>query len=375
MENEYKYDVALSFAGEDRDYVEDVATYLQGWGIKVFYDKFLEDDLWGKNLYDHLQDIYKNKARYSILFISEHYKRKNWTNHERQSAQARAFKESQEYILPVRFDDTEIPGLQSTVGYLSALQYTPIDIAKIFLKKIGFEYNKRWWGYWERENPILSNNGYLFIKEVMDKGFIFDLTVQNGSHLGNLENEYAEFTTPNEALFSYKDNDMDEASQIHFFKIKDQIQLTTKNCQIFCGARAYFSGDYTFQKDALIFFDDIIDDEILSKLYFLINNGENLFITHIKSNWKNFLKCFCTDSTSDNLDDFNAKIITTYVPGFMKDYAAILMINDNKEIFGAYFDTPNMYYFSSLQQYKQNIPKTISQWITQFDHYELHYLK
>ena len=38
--------------------------------------KFEADNLWGKNLYDHLQDIYKNKANYTILFISEHYKTK-----------------------------------------------------------------------------------------------------------------------------------------------------------------------------------------------------------------------------------------------------------------------------------------------------------
>ncbi len=37
-----KYDVALSFAGEDRDYVDKVAKRLQEKGVKVFYDKFEE---------------------------------------------------------------------------------------------------------------------------------------------------------------------------------------------------------------------------------------------------------------------------------------------------------------------------------------------
>ena len=35
-----EYDVALSFAGENREYVEEVATVLRASGIKVFYDKF-----------------------------------------------------------------------------------------------------------------------------------------------------------------------------------------------------------------------------------------------------------------------------------------------------------------------------------------------
>lgn len=46
-----KYDVALSFAGEDRKYVEAVAVELKKLGIQVFYDKFETTDLWGKDLY------------------------------------------------------------------------------------------------------------------------------------------------------------------------------------------------------------------------------------------------------------------------------------------------------------------------------------
>ena len=51
-----KYHVALSFAGEDRTYVEKVALQLQAEGVDVFYDKFEEADLWGKDLYTHLSN-------------------------------------------------------------------------------------------------------------------------------------------------------------------------------------------------------------------------------------------------------------------------------------------------------------------------------
>ena len=43
---------------------------------------------------------------------------KVWPTHELRSAQARALSQSVEYILPVRFDETEIPGLLNTVGYV-----------------------------------------------------------------------------------------------------------------------------------------------------------------------------------------------------------------------------------------------------------------
>lgn len=362
----YKYDVALSFAGEDREYVEDVAIFLKDIGIKVFYDKFEADSLWGKNLYDHLQEIYKDKAKYSILFISEHYKKKNWTTHERQSAQARAFEESREYILPVKFDNTEIPGINSTVGYLDANEYNPIDIAKVFVKKIGFEANKRWWGQWERDNTILSNNGDLFIREVNEKGFYFDLLVQNGAHLGHLENEYAKFNSYNEALFEYTNEFDNEISRIHFLKVKDQIQLTPENCHQFHGMRAYFDGTYKFKKDFFTYHEDIIDDEILSKLYSLVNNNNKLFIEHVDSKWNDFLKCFSSSFGCENLDDFDANIIESALPGFYSDYAAILMIGKNKEIWGAYFDTPEMYYFTTENKNEEKMPKTISNWIKRF---------
>ena len=68
-----KYDIALSFAGENRAYVEEVATGLKTAGIKVFYDAFESADLWGKNLVDHLAEIYANRARYVVMFISKQY--------------------------------------------------------------------------------------------------------------------------------------------------------------------------------------------------------------------------------------------------------------------------------------------------------------
>jgi hypothetical protein len=133
----FQYDVALSFAGEDREYVEEVASILKSLGIRVFYDKYEKVSLWGKNLYSHLQDVYAQRARYTVMFISKHYKEKLWTNHERESAQARAFTEKEEYILPARFDDTQIPGILPTVGYINLNDYTPKELADLISKKIG----------------------------------------------------------------------------------------------------------------------------------------------------------------------------------------------------------------------------------------------
>ncbi len=82
-----RYEIALSFAGEDRTYVEMVARFLQGHGVSFFYDDYKAVDLWGKDLYTHLIEVYSKAERYVVMFISHHYAERVWTNHERRAAQ------------------------------------------------------------------------------------------------------------------------------------------------------------------------------------------------------------------------------------------------------------------------------------------------
>jgi hypothetical protein len=131
------YHVALSFAGEDRDYVKRVAAQLIAEGVEVFYDEFEEATLWGKNLYTHLRDVYENKALFTVIFISEHYKNKVWPNLELESAQARALASNREYILPAFFDTSiRVPGLLKTIKHISLCDRRPEDFAALIVKKL-----------------------------------------------------------------------------------------------------------------------------------------------------------------------------------------------------------------------------------------------
>ena len=133
----YDYDVCLSFAGEQRVYVREVADLLVKRGIRVFYDEREKVQLWGKDLYAHLDDIYQNLAKHCVLFASTEYANKVWTNHERRSAQARAIQEQGDYLLPARFDNTPIPGLPDTVGYIDVQNLTPAELADLIEQKLG----------------------------------------------------------------------------------------------------------------------------------------------------------------------------------------------------------------------------------------------
>lgn len=137
VEAEERYDVALSFAGEDREYIEKVAAYLADANVAVFYDKFEEVELWGKDLAEHLDRVYRTGAQFCVMFISRHYAEKMWTNHERRSALAAALQARKEYILPARFDATELPGVRPTIGYVNLADKTPEELGAMIVKKLG----------------------------------------------------------------------------------------------------------------------------------------------------------------------------------------------------------------------------------------------
>lgn len=133
----FKYDIAVSFAGEDRSVVEEFVNALAKNDVSVFYDSWEQAELWGKDLYKHLDMIYQQAAQYCVIFISKHYVQKAWTKHELRSAQARAFQQNSEYILPIKLDDTELPGLPSTIAYID-LRHTSIkEIVNTLSEKLG----------------------------------------------------------------------------------------------------------------------------------------------------------------------------------------------------------------------------------------------
>jgi len=131
------FQVVLSFAGEQRAYVRQVAEALAARHIAVFYDEFQANVLWGKDGAEHFHQIYSRDTQYVVMFISADYVKKAWTRQERRSAISRQMKGDVEYILPVRFDDTEVPGLPDTLQYLLANRLTPAELAVEIAKKIG----------------------------------------------------------------------------------------------------------------------------------------------------------------------------------------------------------------------------------------------
>ena len=125
----FDFDVAISVAGADKEYAKDLAERVGNAGFSVFYYEYFPEYLWGKNLAVTFDQIFRQRSRFCVIFVSEEYSDRVWTIHELRSALARAIDEKgTEYILPVRIDQTELEGLLPTTGYL------PINIG---IEKIG----------------------------------------------------------------------------------------------------------------------------------------------------------------------------------------------------------------------------------------------
>ena len=135
-QSEWRWDVALSFAGAQRDYVEQVAAALKAQGVRCFYDADEQIELWGKYLGEELPAIYGEQVAAVVVFVSAEYAARDWTRLERRAALARAVRERREYVLPARFDDTPLPGLLSDMVTVDLRTRTPRQFATMIADKL-----------------------------------------------------------------------------------------------------------------------------------------------------------------------------------------------------------------------------------------------
>ena len=131
-----RWDVALSFAGAQRDYVRQVAAALKARGVRCFYDADKQIELWGTHLAEELPRIYAQESAAVVVFFSADYAGADWTRLERRAAFSRAVAEAGVYVLPARFDDSDLPGLLPDVVTVDLRRYTPEQFAGLVADKV-----------------------------------------------------------------------------------------------------------------------------------------------------------------------------------------------------------------------------------------------
>jgi hypothetical protein len=132
------FDVALSFPGEKRTYVREVAEKLE---IEIgrnsfFYDENYQSQLARPSLDTLLQDIYCNRSKLIVVFLCSHYQEKNWCGIEFKAIKEIIFKREHKRIMFVRLDDGLVDGVFGTDGYIDGRKHDTSQVVEFIKERL-----------------------------------------------------------------------------------------------------------------------------------------------------------------------------------------------------------------------------------------------
>ena len=111
---EYEFDFALSFAGENRQLAELVASQLQTFDCAVFYDEWFEANYLGKAWHKSFMQIFGEQSRFVVCILDKNHAEKIWPTFERECFTPRV---AEAAVIPIYVDDTPIAGIpKDTIG-------------------------------------------------------------------------------------------------------------------------------------------------------------------------------------------------------------------------------------------------------------------
>lgn len=134
----HDFDVGLSFPGEVRTLVEAVAQNLEHLigPNAYFYDANYVAQLARPSLDTFLQDIYRNRSKLIVVFISADYQNKNWCGIEFRAIRDIIAEREHQRIMFIRTDDGAVEGVFDTDGYVDARNFTAAQIAGFIKERI-----------------------------------------------------------------------------------------------------------------------------------------------------------------------------------------------------------------------------------------------
>ena len=133
-----QFAVALSFPGEYREFVAEIASGLAkelGKG-KILYDKYIEYDLGRADLDTYLQKLYHDESELVVVFLCEAYEVKEWTGVEWTSIRDRLKKKEFDQVMLLRLDQAPVTGVWSNGAGLDVSTRSPEEVVKLILERL-----------------------------------------------------------------------------------------------------------------------------------------------------------------------------------------------------------------------------------------------
>lgn len=134
--DQFEFDVALSFAEHDRGVADELASRLRAEKISVLQDEYRAAEVGGSDFLTHIAELFRTKAHCCVLLISQSYPLQKWTEEERTYVQEHALRDANEYILPMGLDDTEVPGIRETTGYRDLREHSMESIVNLLEERL-----------------------------------------------------------------------------------------------------------------------------------------------------------------------------------------------------------------------------------------------
>lgn len=139
-----RFRVALSFAGEKRDFVSKVAEILaRRFGEpSILYDKYYEAEFSRSDLAFYLPDLYEKEAELVVAVLCPDYDSKEWCGLEWNAIYGLLKKRRTEEVMLTRFGRVEGKGLRGLAGYTDLDDLTPEQAATLIMERLAVNEGK-----------------------------------------------------------------------------------------------------------------------------------------------------------------------------------------------------------------------------------------
>ena len=139
-----RFRIALSFAGETRDFVAKVAAILAQHFTEaaILYDKYHEAEFSRGDLAFYLPDLYEKEADLVVAVFCQDYDKKEWCGLEWNAIFGLLKKRKVDEVMLTRFGRVEGKGLHGLAGYTDLDDLEPEEAATLILERLALNEAK-----------------------------------------------------------------------------------------------------------------------------------------------------------------------------------------------------------------------------------------
>ncbi|MEX2115246.1 MAG: hypothetical protein WEB37_00045 [Bacteroidota bacterium] len=216
-----------------------------------------------------------------------------------------------------------------------------------------------WWGRWGVPSAVSVSGGGLVIREVGSTGFLFDITVFNGSHSGEASG-FARIISKDIAYATLPSSSGGTEGELRFRRNvvqngRREVHVEeTSSCLDWHGVGVTFDNTFVHREERL-FDTGVLDEFDLERLYSITGQY-----------YEPMTDSFQSIRPIENADAFSAEVIGGGVRGLYTTIEGIIMKGPRGQLWAAYIDADVVRYFTTEVGYRTKLPETIERWRENF---------